>query len=123
MRKIWVVILLAPLLLVSMVAAGPTYSPESLARYFRLDWQVLASPSGPRLEGYVYNQTDMEAERMQVSIEQLDPAGHVVGETATWVLGNVPARNRSFFQACVPPAASYRVVVLSFNWLSKISGN
>ena len=64
MRKIWVVLLLAPLLLVSTVAASPLYSPESLARYFRLDWQVMPGQSGPTLEGYVYNQTDLMAVRM-----------------------------------------------------------
>ena len=117
------VALLASLLLVSTVTARSLYSAESLERWFHLEWDVRPGPAGTTLEGYVYNKTDMEAERMQVSIEQLDPSGHVVGETATWVLGNLPARNRSFFEAHVPPAASYRVVVLSFTWLSKISGN
>ena len=50
MRKMWTVILLAPLLLVSTVAARPVYSPESLARYFRLDWQVVPSSGGPTLD-------------------------------------------------------------------------
>jgi hypothetical protein len=39
------------------------------------------------------------------------------------VLGTLPPGNRAFFEARVPAAASYRVTVLSFNWLSKISGN
>ena len=96
-------ILLASLLLVSTVTARPLYAPESLERWFRLEWNVRPGPAGPMLEGYVYNKTDMEAERMQVSIEQLDAAGTVIGETTTWVLGNLPARNRSYFQAHVPP--------------------
>lgn len=122
MRKIWVVILLAPLLLVSTIAAGPTYSPESLARYFRLDWQVVASPTGPRLEGYVYNQTDVPAERMQLTIEELDAAGNVVGQMTSW-LGDVPSARRAFFTARVHQAASYRVAVSYFNWLDKNEGN
>jgi hypothetical protein len=117
------VALLGSLLAVSTVTARSLYSAESLERWFHLEWDVRPGTAGTTLEGYVYNQTDMEAERMQVSIEHLDPSGQVVGETTTWVLGNLPARNRSFFQAHVPPAASYRVTVLSFNWLSKISGN
>src|SRR6202008_1244910 len=106
MRKIWVVILLAPLLLVSMVAAGPTYSPESLARYFRLDWQGLASPSGPALGGALHHQTAVPAERMQLTIEELDAAGNVVGQMTSW-LGDVPPARRSFFTARVHQAASY----------------
>jgi hypothetical protein len=115
---------LAPLLFVSTVAARPLYAPESLERFFRLEWDVRPGPAGPTtLEGYVYNKTDMMAERMQLSIEQLDAAGNVVGQTTSWVLGTLPAGNRSYFEARVPAAASYRVTVLSFNWLSKIGGN
>ena len=123
MRKIWVVILLAPLLVVSTLAASPIYSPESLARYFRLDWQVVPSPGGPTLEGYVYNQTDMLAIQMQINIEELDTAGSVVGRRGTWVTGEVPPGSRSFFSARVHQAASYRVAVMSFNWLDKNVGN
>jgi hypothetical protein len=123
MRKIWVVLLLAPLLLVSTVAAGPLYSPESLARYFRLDWQVVPGSGGPTLEGYVYNQTDMLAISMLVNIEELDAAGNVLRQVGARVLGEVPPGNRSFFSARVHQAASYRVAVLSFNWLDKNVGN
>ena len=123
MRKIWEVLLLAPLLLVATVAASPIYSPESLARYFRLDWEVVPGQSGPTLEGYVYNQTDMLAVRMQVNIEEMDAAGKVVGQVGAWVLGEVPPGNRSFFSARVHQAASYRVSVLSFSWLDKNVGN
>src|SRR5262245_56894667 len=117
------VILLAPLLLASTVAAAPLYAPETLERSFHLEWDVRSGSSGPTLEGYVYNKTDVPAERMQLSIEQLDPAGNVVGRTTTWVLGNLPPGNRSYFQSRVPQATSYRVTILSFNWLCKISGN
>jgi hypothetical protein len=39
----------------------------------------------------------MMAERMQVSIEQFDAAGNVVGQTTSWALGTLPAGNRSYF--------------------------
>ena len=89
-RAVLAAIRLATLLLVSTVAALPVYSPESLARYFRLDWQVVPSSGGPTLEGYVYNQTDMLATQMQLNIEELDSAGNVTGKTGTWVIGEVP---------------------------------
>jgi len=122
MRKM-VVVLLAPLLLATTVASSPLYAPESLERWFHLEWDVRPDTSGPTLEGYVYNKTDNQAERMQLSIEQLDAAGNVVGQTTTWVLGNLPPGDRSYFRTRVPEMASYRVTVLSFNWLSKLSGN
>jgi hypothetical protein len=123
MRKMWTVMLLAPLLVVSTVAAGPVYSPESLARYFRLDWGVSPTPAGPKVEGYVYNQTDMLAISMRLNVEELDASGNVAGQTTAWVLGEVPPNSRSFFSTRVLQAASYRVTVSSFSWLDKNVGN
>ena len=82
MRKIWTMMLLAPLLVVSMAAAGPLYSPESLARYFHLDWGVSSTPAGPKLEGYVYNQAEIPAINMRLNVEELDAAGNVASQTA-----------------------------------------
>jgi hypothetical protein len=124
MRKMWtVILLLAPLLVVSTVLAGPTYSPESLARYFRLDWGVSSTAAGPKVEGYVYNQSDMRAINMRLNVEELDPSGKVVGQTTTWVLGELAENSRSFFSTRVHQAASYRVTVSSFSWLDKNVGN
>ena len=49
----------------------------------------------------------------------LDAAGNVVGSTTTWVLGGVPANNRTWFTTHVPAAAGYRVEILSFDWGSR----
>ena len=122
MRQMLMVIRLTLWLLASTVAASPLYAPEGLVRFFHLEWDVRHGTSGPTAEGYVYNKTDMEAERMQVGIEQLDVAGNVVGQTTTWVLGNLPLGNRSFFRTRAA-SGELPVTVLSFNWLSKISGN
>ena len=119
MGKMRTLMLLA-LLLGATVAASPTYSPESLARYFRLDWQIAP---GPTVEGYVYNQTDLLATGMRLNVEEMDAAGNVTGQTSTWVLGEVPPGSRSFFSTRVHQAASYRVTVLSFSWLDKNVGN
>ena len=119
MRQIVVMVLLAALLPVATVTAGPLYAPESLERYFRLEWEVLP---GPTLEGYVYNKTDMRASRMQINVDQLDSAGNVLGQTREWVLGDLPPGGRAFFRARVPQAASYRVTVLFFNWIDKNAG-
>ncbi len=123
MRQMLALIGLAPWFLASIVSANALYASETLERSFRLEWGVQPGASGPTLEGYVYNKTDVPAERMQLSIEQLDAAGNVVGQTTTWVLGQLPPAGRSYFRTRVPQAASYRVTVLSFNWLGKLSGN
>jgi hypothetical protein len=111
--------LLASLLLTSTALAGPNYAPGSLDRYFRLEWQAGSGARGPVLEGYIYNDYAMMADRMRLSVEALDASGKVVATRYTWVLGGVPPLNRTWFSTPVPPAASYRVEVLSFDWIGR----
>jgi hypothetical protein len=105
----------------SFPAGAQNFAPDDPV--FRLEWTPGLSAKGqPELSGYVYNTTNRRAVRMRLAIDGLDPAGHVVGSTETWVLGSVPPNNRSYFQAPVPPAASYRVVVRSFDWVDDDGG-
>src|SRR6266545_6887486 len=94
------------------VRAAETYTRETLDRYFRLEW----SKSGRNVNGYVYNSSNRRAAHMQLLVEGLDAAGTVVAKTMTWVR-DVPPNNRAFFEVAVPNAPSYRVSVLSFDWV------
>jgi len=94
------------------VRAAETYTRETLDRYFRLEW----SKSGRNVNGYVYNSSNRRAAHMQLLVECLDVAGTVVTKTTTWVR-DVPPNNRAFFEIAVPNAPSYRVSVLSFDWV------
>jgi hypothetical protein len=116
------VAMLALLLLTSTTHAGPNYVTGSLDHYFRIEWQATQGRRGPVLEGFVYNDSGLMADRMRLSIEMLDAAGQVVGATTTWVLGGVPPNNRTWFQTAVPPAASYKVEILSFDWVGRGGG-
>ncbi|HEU4370590.1 MAG TPA: hypothetical protein VFV05_20405 [Methylomirabilota bacterium] len=121
MRRLSVA-LLAPLLLASTVLAGPNYAPGSLDHHFRIEHQTSSGARGPVLEGYVYNDTNLLADRMRLSIEILDTSGRVVGTTTTWVLGGVPPNNRAWFSTPVPAAARYHVEILSFDWVGRGGG-
>jgi len=92
------------------------YAPQSLERYFRLEWEVTRGRKGPAIEGYVYNKGPRNAEHMRLQIERLDASGGVVGRSAVWVLGGIPMDGRAYFLASVPEATSYRVHVLTFDW-------
>jgi hypothetical protein len=75
------------------------------------------------LSGYVYGQySGLSASHMQLAIERLDAAGQVIGTSTTWVLGDVPPNNRAYFTTRVEPAASYRVRILSFDWVGRTGG-
>jgi hypothetical protein len=92
--------------------AAPLYAPETLDRYFRLEW----SKNGRTINGYVYNSSNRRASRMQLLVEGRDASGAVVTKSTTWVR-DVPPNNRAYFEVSVPTAASYRVSVLSFDWI------
>jgi hypothetical protein len=121
MRIVTIAVLLAAVLLASPVLAGPNYAPGSLDFYFTLDWKVVQGSRGEQVEGFVYNRFAQLADRMRLSIEALDANGQVIGRSTTWVLGGVPPNNRAWFTAPVPAtrAASYRVEILSFDWVGR----
>jgi hypothetical protein len=110
---------LAPLLLATTAFAGPTYAPQTLDFYFRLEWQATSAARGPVVEGYVYNKSALYADRMLLRIDELDAAGKVVDSKTTWVLGGVPPNNRGWFSARVPAATSYRVEIVGFDWVGR----
>jgi hypothetical protein len=121
MRRVWIG-LLALSLLTSPAVAGPNFAKATLDYYFNVEWQAASSKHGPVVEGYVYNKSALIADRMRIRVEQLDGSGNVVGTTDSWVLGGVPPSNRAWFQVRVPQAPSYRVEVLSFDWLGRGGG-
>jgi len=92
------------------------YAPQSLERYFRLEWEVTRGRKGQAIEGYVYNAAMRAEDRMRLQIERVDASGKIVGSTMIWVFGGVPVNSRAYFSASVPDATSYRVRVLSFDW-------
>jgi hypothetical protein len=114
-----IAILLASLLLIHPTAALPrsTVAQATLDQYFAVDWQVVRVPRGPRIEGYVYN-LGRAADRMRLSIERLDAAGNVIGETTPWVPGVLAGHGRAWFSTPVPEASGYRVQILSFDWIT-----
>ena len=94
------------------VPAGDVVSKETINAYFRLEW----SKAGRTVNGYVYNSSNRRAGHMQLLVEALDPAGAVVNRTSTAVR-DVPPNNRAFFETSVAEAPSYRVSIVSFDWV------
>ncbi|SRR5437762_725613 len=116
MRQRIAALTVAALLTSAAGVSAQIYAPQSLERYFRLEWEVSHGKKGPAIEGYVYNKGPRPAERMRLQIERLDASGRVVGSSTVWVLGGVPMDGRAYFSASVPDATGYRVQVLSFDW-------
>ena len=108
-----------------MTSAGvaAVFSEQTLDQRFRIEYQVTSDQSTPVLDGYVYNvYSGLSAAHMQLAIDRLDASGNVIGTSTTWVLGEVPPTNRAYFTTRVEPAASYRVRILSFDWIGRTGG-
>ena len=73
----------------------------------------------PTVTGYLYNtHPTLVARRIQLLVEQLDPAGRVVSKILKYVDDEVPPAGRAYFEVPVSAAATYRVVVEYADWRS-----
>ncbi len=103
-------------LMLATTVARP--QPSALAeRDFRVEWELRRTARGSVIAGYVYNVGGMAATKVSVLIEGLDASGRPVNSTIGHVIGTVPTFDRAYFEERVPEAASYRVSLLSFEWL------
>ena len=98
-------------------ARSQPYSLAEGQRDFRVEWSQHDTRRGVAIGGYVYNNAGMPAARVSLLVEGLDEAGRLVNTTVGYVVGTVPGFSRTPFDVRVPGAASYRVNVLSFEWL------
>jgi hypothetical protein len=123
MRRTGVVLGLLAVLTMASAGAAAVFSQQTLDERFRIEYQVTPDQSKPVLDGYVYNvYSGLSAAHMQLAIDRLDASGNVIGTSTTWVLGEVPPTNRAYFTTRVEPAASYRVRILSFDWIGRTGG-
>ena len=106
---------MAPAIALAPAAAQVRESPDPA---FRVEW----SKEGRKVNGYVYNQTSRYAARMSLLVEGVDASGKVVAATRTWV-PDVPPNNRAYFQVAVPDAPSYRITIVSYNWIQEIASS
>jgi len=123
MRRTGVVLGLLAVLTMTSAGAADVFSQQTLDERFRIEYQVTPDQSKPVLDGYIYNvYSGLSAAHMQLAIDRLDASGNVIGTSTTWVLGEVPPTNRAYFTTRVEPAASYRVRILSFDWIGRTGG-
>src|SRR2546427_13247997 len=77
------------------------YAPQSLERYFRLEWEATRGRKGPAIEGYVYNAAMRPADRMRLHIERLDASAKIVGSPPIWGFGGAPVNSLAYFSPSV----------------------
>jgi hypothetical protein len=95
----------------------PTPIPQ--AHYFRIEWQEGQLKNGkPTLWGYIHNDYGSPAANVKLLIEGLDASGAPVTKEIGYVSGQVPPKNRAFFEVPRPAqGVSYRITLYSFEWI------
>src|SRR5215831_16807641 len=86
--------------------------------YFRVESTPATGRDGrPRLIGYVYNDYEEPATNVKIRIEPVDLLGRNEGDVVKPLDEAVPAKGRAYFDVPVPEGASYRVDVVSFEFV------
>jgi len=102
----------------SVGTAGSLHTDATIDEYFRLEWHTAPGAGGSEIAGHVDNIGNLPVDRMQLLVERLDDRGAVLGTSRTWVMGVVIPRHRTYFTTRVAPAPSYRVSILTFEWMN-----
>ena len=82
---------------------------------FRLEWEATQRAGRTVVSGYVHNDHEMRAENVRLVVEGLDASNKPITKKTAYVTGTIPNRDRAYFEATVPTAASYRVTIESFD--------
>jgi hypothetical protein len=89
-------------------------------RYFTLDWQAGTKQGRPVIDGYVFNDWGFTARDVRLLVQSLDRGGNVVAQTIGYVpLGVAPGTHAYFEVPLRQPAAAYRVIVASWDWVTE----
>ncbi|HEY3066001.1 MAG TPA: hypothetical protein VGL09_09435 [Methylomirabilota bacterium] len=112
------IVQLAILLSAAATAAAQNYGISGAERYFRVEAEGIKSKRwGPEVGGYIYNDYGSPATNVRLLIEGQDASGATVTTVVAPIVGVVPGNNRLYFEVRVPAADTYRVRVLSWDFI------
>ena len=120
MRRLLTVALVA-LVLGPTAARAQSHAIYGADRYFSVDAQTETRSLGAVVAGYVRNEGGLPARVVRLRVERLDAGGQVMATSVGYVFGIVTPSSRVYFEVPGPSAAAtYRVSVLSFDWINAI---
>ena len=105
-----------------LVSATPNLAPAQLRphmlgweQHFTVTWEAVQRRGRQEVAGYVNNRSPYRVGNLRVLVDSMDDAGRIVDQRVSWVLGELGADSRLYFQVPVKPAASYRVSVYTYD--------
>jgi hypothetical protein len=118
MRAVAARVLPAAIVLSVLLAAPGSAQEPSADGFLRVQWHVtqLTEPTRTRLEGYVFNDSQVRIMDVRVRVVERDGAARPVAEAWGWVFGDVAAGGSAYFAVLLPTVAEgYDVAVVSFD--------
>jgi hypothetical protein len=98
-------------------APAQSYAIHGAEQFFRIEWEAGKTRRGtPIVSGYIHNTYGATATNPLLQVEALDAAGAVTATRVYHLAGSLPNDTRTYFEVKVPPASSYRVRLVSWNW-------
>ncbi len=116
MRVLVVLATIATILGAAAPASAQTAAIASDESPFRFHFEQSKSPRGLAVEGYVDNALPWRITNVRVQVDSIDANGALVASASGWVLGDVAAGGRGYFDVPVSAqAATYRPSVQAFD--------
>jgi hypothetical protein len=84
-------------------------------QHFTVTWDAVQRRGRQEVAGYVYNRSPYRVGNVRVLVNSVDDTGRIVGQRVSWVLGELGADSRLYFEVPATPAAGYRVSVFSYD--------
>lgn len=111
-----------PLGLLIVAATPPIVRAQELSplmlgweQHFTVTWDAVQRRGRQEVAGYVLNRSPYRVGNVRVLVDSVDATGRIVSQRVSWVLGELGADSRLYFEVPTTPAASYRVSVFSYD--------
>ena len=92
-------------------------------QFFRIQWDSTTRNGQTSVEGYVANDWNFPAQRIQLLITGYDAAGQHLGQIIAWGPNEINPGGRRFFSVPVAPGATtYDVAMFAWNWVQTDGG-
>jgi hypothetical protein len=118
-----VVLVLCAACAATSTPAGPLQPLVSgWEQHASIEYQAAPRSDGAVVWGYLQTASPYTFHRIRVLVDALDDSNEIIAQQVAWVPGTLGWPSRLYFEVPMPPAASYRVQVFSWDRLESDRG-
>jgi hypothetical protein len=100
-------------------AVGPSGPLEPLVvgveQHMTIEWQAEPRDQATVVWGHVTNRSPYTFDHLRLLVDALGPDGTIIGQRVVWAPGLLGGGGRTYFEAPMVPALTYRVRVFSYD--------